>query len=123
MTAPVTEMRNESEKIAMTAPVYANLDGELHAIAFVMPKTYKLDSLPIPKDSRVKLVKIPEKKMAVLRFSWISSGKRVKRLKNKLLLILASDEIKVTGTPSYAGYNAPWSPPWMARHEILVEIK
>jgi hypothetical protein len=31
--------------------------------------------------------------------------------------------IETIGEPFYAGYNAPWTPPWMNRNEVLVEIK
>ena len=32
------------------------------------------------------------------------------------------DNIKVIGEVKYAGYNAPWTPPFMFRNEVLVEI-
>lgn len=121
MTAPVREQ--SSEKIAMTAPVVATTQGESRVIAFVMPKSYSLESLPVPSDSRVKLVQVPEKKMAVLRFSWFRSSDRVKKMEARLLSNLSRDNVEVIGTPSYAGYNAPWTPPWMARNEVMVEIR
>jgi effector-binding domain-containing protein len=120
MTAPVIE---KSESIAMTAPVMATVDGELHVIAFGMPKSYTLDTLPVPTDSRVKIVTMPEKKMAAVRFSWIRTDSRVMSKKQQLLDVLKRDKITVIGAPQYAGYNAPWTPPWMTKNEVLVEIK
>lgn len=122
MTAPVVE-QSASESIAMTAPVMATIDGESHVIAFGMPRSYTLDSLPIPNDSRVKLVTIPEKKMAVVRFSWLRTSDRIASKKQELLAALARDRLTVRGEPQYAGYNAPWTPPWMMRNEVLVEIE
>lgn len=123
MTAPVVEKKSESESIAMTAPVMATVDGESHTVAFGMPKSYTLDTLPTPNDSRVKLVTIPEKKMAVMTFHWYRTDARVLSKKQELLDVLKKDGLVVVGEPQYAGYNAPWTPPWMTRNEVMVEIK
>jgi len=72
----------------------------------------------VPNDSRVKLVKVPSKKMAVLHFSWLRNSNRISRMEKKLLLALLRDKIEMIGSPLYAGYNAPWTPPWMTRNEI-----
>ena len=133
MTAPVVEQSSGgsgsstnttvSESIAMTAPVMATMEGETHTIAFGMPRSYTLDTLPTPTDPRVQIVTIPEKKMAVIRFSWFRTDARVQAKKQELLSALAKDNVTVVGSPQYAGYNAPWTPPWMNRNEVLVEIK
>ena len=122
MTAPVTARQQTSESIAMTAPVLAKNSGDSRIIAFVMPSSYTLKSLPTPKDSRVKLVEVPEKTMAVLRFSWLRNDARILVMEKKLLAALARDNIHVVSSPSFAGYNAPWTPPWMMRHEVLIEV-
>lgn len=123
MTAPVVEKKTNSESIAMTAPVVANIEGESHTIAFGMPKSYTLETLPIPTDSRVKIETVPEKKMAVISFSWWRSDSRVQAKKQELLDALKKDNVFVIGEPQYAGYNAPWTPPWMMRNEVLVEVR
>lgn len=123
MTAPVVERTSTSEPIAMTAPVMATVEGESHTIAFGMPRSYTLETLPTPTDSRVQIVTIPEKKMAAIRFSWFRTDARVQSKKQELIAALEKDGVKVIGEPQYAGYNAPWTPPWMTRHEVLVEIK
>jgi len=122
MTAPVVEKTAGSEKIAMTAPVVASLEGESHTISFGMPSSYTLETLPTPNDSRVEIVTVPEMKMAVLRFSWFRTDGRIQSKKEELLSALARDGVTVSGLVQYAGYNAPWTPPWMTRNEVLVEI-
>lgn len=112
-----------SESIAMTAPVTATVEGESHTIAFSMPRSYTLETLPTPNDSRIQIVTIPEKKMAVIRFSWYRTDARVFAKKKELLDTLKKEGVETVGVPQYAGYNAPWTPPWMTRHEVLVEIK
>ena len=122
MTTPVIEKGGNSESIAMTSPVMANIEGESHVIAFGMPKSYTIETLPVPKDSRVKIVTIPERKMAVLQFSWWRSNELVKRKKQELVDLLNKDKISTKGEAQYAGYNAPWTPPWMVRNEVMIEI-
>jgi len=122
MTTPVIEQK-VSEPIAMTAPVTASIEGDSHTIAFGMPKSYTLATLPTPTDPRVKIVTIPEKKKAVIRFSWFRTSNRVEAKKQELIAALKRDAIKTLGEPEYAGYNAPWTPPWMTRNEVLIEIE
>lgn len=125
MTAPVLAQKETkaSENISMTAPVIATTEGDYQLISFVMPSSYTLETLPTPNDSRVKLVTIPAKKYAVMGFSWYRSDSRIKTMQEKLLNALAQDGVETVGEPSYAGYNAPWTPPWMTRNEVLIEIK
>jgi len=121
MTAPVVE-RKINESIAMTAPVVASIEGESHVIAFGMPRSYTLQTLPTPNDKRVTIVTIPEKKMAAIQFSWFRTSDRIQLKKQELLNALERDKVLVKGEPQYAGYNAPWTLPWMTRNEVLVEI-
>ncbi len=126
MTAPVVLQKGEdekrSERIAMTAPVVATTEGDSQIVSFGMPRSYTLETLPTPKDSRVKIVMIPTKKYAVMQFSWYRSDARIKQMQEKLLSALHRDGVVVRGNTAYAGYNAPWTPPWMTRNEVLVEI-
>jgi hypothetical protein len=67
-------------------------------------------------------VTIPAKKYAAMRFSGFRSDAKIKRMQEKLLSALTRDRITPQAAPAYAGYNAPWTPPWLTRHEVLVEI-
>ncbi len=123
MTSPVVMGGGGSEKIAMTAPVMVESGSETRTISFGMPKSYTIDTLPAPSDSRVKIVEIPDKKFAVLRFSGYRTDSRIQKMEKKLLELLSQDNVEVLSKTSYAGYNAPGTPPWMTRNEVLVEVK
>ena len=123
MTAPVVTQEKVSEKIAMTAPVLMSEQGDERVMSFGMPKVYTLDTLPVPTDPRVKLVEVPSKKFAVIRFSGYRTDARIQAMEAKLLELLSHDGIEIVGAPAYAGYNAPGTPPWMTRNEVLIEIK
>jgi len=122
MTAPVMAT-NISENIAMTAPVIATKEGDSQTISFGMPRWYTIETLPTPNDPRVKIVTIPTKKYAVMKFSWYRSDKKIKSMQERLLSALTKDWIIPQGNTAYAGYNAPRTPPRMMRNEVLVEIQ
>jgi len=121
MTAPV--LVSESKKLAMTAPVIESSDEQNRTISFVMPFEYTLETLPKPNNSEVKIVSQEARKVAVLRFSWLRSADRVANKKQKLAEFLERDGIAPKGSSEYAGYNAPFTAPWMNRNEIMVEIE
>ncbi|MEI7720073.1 MAG: heme-binding protein [bacterium] len=122
MTAPVVEQKRNGQSIAMTAPVMANIEGESHTITFGMPRSYTLTTLPTPTDSRITIAQAPAKKMAAKRFTLWRTDARVQSKKQELLSALSHDKVTAIGEPQYAGYNAPWTPPWMMRNEVLIEI-
>ena len=121
MTAPVTEA--ESEKLAMTAPVVETGNNTKRIISFVMPFEYTLETLPKPNNPKVKIVPQEARKVAALRFSWFRSADRVVEKKQELLNFLKRDSITPKGLPEYAGYNAPFTAPWLNRNEVMVEIE
>jgi hypothetical protein len=122
MTSPVIEQGGTSEKIAMTSPVLATTQSGFHVISFGMPRSYTLKTLPEPTDARVKIVTMPPQKFAVVRFSWLRTDVRIQKKESQLVAALHRDHISTEGSPIYAGYDAPWTPPWMTRHEVMVEV-
>jgi effector-binding domain-containing protein len=123
MTAPVTEQQ-KSESIAMTAPVSETvLVDNARVVSFVMPEEYTLETLPTPNDKRIEIVEVPSHKSAVLLYSGYNNAGKVAEMKAKLLEYLKRDNVVVVGVPRSAGYNPPWTPPFMNRNEILVGIK
>ncbi len=126
MTAPVVIGNEEdtSTPIAMTAPVVAGGTEQSRTVSFVMPKKYTMETLPVPTDPRVKIVKVPEQTFAVLKFSWWRTTSRIENNGKKLLEALNVDGVTIINPEvKYAGYNAPFTPPWMNRNEVMVEIQ
>jgi len=111
MTAPVV-----SEEIAMTAPVLS----EAGSIAFVMPEGFTLESTPEPLDNQVKIVEIPERVVAALRFSGRWSNSLFKKKSKELLEELKKANIKTQGNVFSMRYNGPFTPWFMRRNEVAV---
>jgi len=120
MTAPVQQQ--ESQKIAMTAPVQQQSTGRSWQISFVMPSKYSMETLPEPKNDRVRLKEIMTKKFVVVKFSGTNSNENVTEHENQLMNYIESNQIKIIDSPKYAFYNAPWTLPFMRRNEVMIEI-
>jgi len=122
MTAPVVEQKSES--IAMTAPVVETLtDTGERVVSFIMPQQYTLATLPTPNDRRIEIVEVPAHKSAVLRYTWNTTAERVEQKKSELLSYIKRDGLVSIGVPRGARYDPPWTPPFMMRNEVLVDIK
>ncbi len=119
MTAPVTQ--EPAEKIAMTAPVtQVQQEGEW-VVRFIMPAKYTMDELPEPGGD-VTLEKIPAERRAAIRFSGSWDTELFSRKTDKLLDWLSQRGIEPTGPPTYAYYNDPFTPSFLRRNEVMVEI-
>ncbi|EEB77185.1 SOUL heme-binding protein [marine gamma proteobacterium HTCC2148] len=111
------------EKIAMTAPVEESLEANQPLMAFTLPSEYELEDLPEPADDSVQIQTVPGRTMAAIRFSgWATDGK-VKRNTQQLIATLKQHGIESVGTPSLNQYNPPWTPPFLRRNEIMVEVQ
>jgi hypothetical protein len=113
-------------KMAMTAPVFSTSPSAsedlMNVYAFVMPAEYDLESLPIPLDSRVKIREMSAKVFAVRRYSgrWTSKGFNANEAALRDSLQRAG--FKPVGNPLFARYNAPFTPWFMRRNEVLIEL-
>lgn len=126
MTAPVTQQaqKDAGQKIAMTAPVIQQKTEtkDEWKVSFVMPSEYKLDDLPVPNDDRIKFVTIPAHKKAVIRFSGFNTDANLKEHQEKLVSWMSKNNIRASGNPVYAFYNPPWTPFFLKRNEIMIDI-
>ena len=121
MTAPVESGSGGS--IPMTAPVERSGEPDGVRMAFHLPPEYDLDSAPSPTDPSVELVAVPERTLAVRRFSWRPTDGRIDRETERLLEILERADVPVAGGPLFMGYDAPWTLPFLRRNEVAVEVE
>jgi effector-binding domain-containing protein len=124
MTAPVTmevqSAKGASEKISMTAPVAMAQQGDRWLMHFVMPSEYSMDTLPKPNNSAVKVRELPPTQYAVIRFSGFTGAEKVDKKTNELLAWMAQKGLTPKGPPELARYNAPITPPFFRRNEVMV---
>ena len=124
MTAPVSQAAqgNEGEKIAMTTPVGQMTSADGWSISFMMPAEYTMESIPVPADPTVIIREIPEQRVAAIRYSGTWSESNYQEHLASLLKWVDSQGLTVTGDPVWARYNAPFTPWFMRRNEILLRI-
>ena len=114
MTAPVVT----SEKIKMTTPVITRKDY----MAFAIPSSYNKNTVPIPTNPSVKIEVTPKKTMAVLRFGGRTPEMRVQKFIQELVTMLKAHKIQMKDEPVLMRYNSPFTPGFLRRNEVAVEI-
>lgn len=125
MTAPViqqAEAGRSGEKIAMTAPVVQQADGALWRVRFVMPAGDTIASLPKPDDARVKLLALPVRRFAVIRFSGLAGSRSLRKHTAQLRAFVRAQHLQPVGAPMDAYYNPPWTLPFLRRNEVMLEV-
>jgi hypothetical protein len=111
----------ESQKIAMTAPVYIDLHDDSSEMSFVMPAEYDLNDLPQPNDPAVLLERSKAVYAAALTFGGYASDQTIREQSEKLRKLLRDNQIEFVGNFRFLGYNSPYKF-WDRRNEILVHI-
>jgi len=123
MTAPVeSEVYRSSEKMNMTAPVFSNKNINGYTYRFVMESKYSQETLPVPNNSKIRITEIKNRVMAVIGFSGRWSQKNFKKHEQILTKDLANKGIEIVSEAIYARYNAPFTPWFLRRNEIMYEI-
>jgi len=125
MTAPVASTREEKgEKMAMTAPVTATAasENDRTTYAFVMERKYTLQTLPVPNDDRIRIRSMPERTIAVHRYSGRWTENKYLEHEEVLRSALDAQGVQTVGEPVFARYNTPFSLPFLRRNEVMIEI-
>ena len=132
MTAPVI---TKPEKIAMTAPVVSGHEY----MQFVLPFEYMtVDQVPKPTNSNIRIRAIPQRVVAVSRFSgWYNRDFVLRKLqelhrqlqKDNILSDVAEAGREESAADlserlvwSVAQYHPPFTLPFLRRNEIWIEL-
>jgi hypothetical protein len=121
MTAPVTQTEAPG-RMAMTAPVTQTPTSGGQVVQFVLPKGVTVASAPEPLDARVQVRAMPERRFAVLRYSGLWSVANDEAHRRRLEDVLSAAGLVVIGEPTYARYNAPFTPWFLRRNEVWIPI-
>lgn len=114
---------NESnENIAMTSPVYMDINDTLSSMSFVLPSKYHETAAPVPNNRSVQLQKKDEVYVAVMRFGGFATDKKITRISEKLKTALKDRSISYSGNFKYLGYNPPYQL-FGRRNEMVVSIE
>jgi len=112
-------------KIAMTAPVMVTvgaMDRATRTVAFKMPDSVPFDELPAPNDRQITLRRVPARRVAALSYSGRYGEEIPARKRQELLTYVRAAGLLPIGDVTFAGYDAPWTLPWLRRNEVQVEL-
>lgn len=119
MTAPVISAGPGHQRLPMISPVVS----DSRSFSFVMPKGYTAHDIPEPLDQRVRIEAKPPRKLAVLRFRGRLNRQRLERHTNELLSSLDKGSLESEGEPFLMRYNPPFTPGFLRRNEVAVEVR
>jgi len=122
MTSPVSQEKR-SEKIAMTSPVGQRQSGNGWAVAFMMPASYTMETIPVPDDPAVVIRPIPAYRAAAVRYSGTWSEKNYRKQLERLRQWMQVNDLQANGQPVWARYDPPFKPWFMRRNEILIPLR
>ncbi len=108
----------QRRKVAMTAPVITD-----ERMVFILPEGLTAGNAPTPNGQPIEFIEVPSRKLATLRFSWSTRADRVERKTDELLAVLEDHGIPTKGQPLLMRYNDPWTPPFMRRNEVAIEVE
>ena len=121
MTAPVAQAA-VPVKLEMTAPVTQTAAPGGFLVQFVLPKGVTAASAPEPLDVRVQLREVLPSQVAVIRYSGFWSESNYNEHLAKLQAALRAADLAWEGAPVYSRYNAPFTPWFMRRNEIWLQL-
>jgi hypothetical protein len=122
MTAPVSQEAS-GENIDMTSPVGQRENNGRWAVSFMMPASYTYETLPLPKDPSIKLQQVPAQYKAAITYSGLWSESNYLSNKDKLEAWIRDNHYTVAGEAIWARYNAPFTPWFLRRNEVLIPIE
>lgn len=115
MTSPVITSRT----IPMTSPVVSDKGS----ISFVLPTGMRIDDVPDPVDDRIRITTLPPRDVAVVRFSGYAGEEDVHNATRRLLDGLKGAGISTHGQVFLMRYNPPWTPGFLRRNEVAIEVR
>lgn len=118
----------EGPSIAMTAPVTqtpsvdAGAPERAWVVRFLMPSGYALADLPRPADADLRLIEIPARRVAAVRFSGAWTDARFAAQEDKLRAWVAAQGGRGVSAATFAYYNDPFTPSFLRRNEVLIDV-
>lgn len=104
-------------------PIEQLLAAGPRQIEFVMPGRLTFADLPIPDDGRVRVVRVPSRRVAALGFRGRYGGDVPAHKRNELMFLAKVAGLSPRSEAWFAGYDAPSTLPILRRNEVMVEVE
>ncbi|KQT58060.1 heme-binding protein [Methylobacterium sp. Leaf456] len=116
MTTPV---ETDGQMIAMTVPVEQGASGTMR---FYLPRKVAEAGPPEPTEAGVRIVRIPQERLAVLRFSGSAAPEARRQQSGILTQVLDAAGKRTADPPFFMGYDPPFSIPFLRRNEVAARL-
>jgi DNA gyrase inhibitor GyrI len=115
---------NENEqKISMTVPVFSEtINAESGRMSFLVPSKVAEEGTPNASSDDVQIKTMRGGRFATYRFSGRWDVARQQVASEKLAEWMKLKSLETSGQTLVAGYDPPFTPPFMRRNEILIRI-
>ena len=125
MTAPVVlnSEPKRSQKISMTAPVIKQKQNSVWRYYFVLPDVLSLSTAPSPINPDVQIKEIPSKLVASIQYTGLWDEETFNQKARLLQSWITENNLESLSSPSFAGYDPPWTLPFFRRNEVLIDVK
>jgi hypothetical protein len=111
------------ESISMTIPVMQkSLGNNKWNVSFVVPKKFDLKNVPQPDNANIQIKNNSDLKVIAITFSGLFSDGNIEENETKLRNYIKEKGIKIEEPAIYAGYNAPWTPWFLKRNEVMLKL-
>lgn len=122
MTVPVIQQKSDKMDLKNDPLIQSSPLGG-YKVQFKLPQSLKFENAPQPKDKRVQILQIPNRKMAVYTYTGSWSESKYKKMLKEFKSELSKDKVTTSGEPYFARYNSPFRI-WIFRtNEIWLEVK
>lgn len=126
MTAPVVAANSTpgaGQSINMTSPVVASEQDSGWTMQFVLPASFTASTAPPPTNPSVELIEWPEQTLATLRYSGLWDSETFEEKSVALESWVANQGYESVSIPRYAGFDPPWTLPFLRRNEVQIEVE
>jgi len=121
----ISSGNNNSEKIAMTAPVIAaqkSADSEIWYVSFVMPAGSKFEDMPQPNDSKVLLRELDSEICVATSFRGKATTELSKKRELQLRAAAAKENLTLSNETRICRFDPPFKPGFLQYNEIVIPI-
>jgi DNA gyrase inhibitor GyrI len=110
----------ETQKIAMTTPVFMSGEATNATMAFVLPEKLNANAAPQPTDEAVTVRELAAGRFAVLRFSGGRGPKQEAEALARLKAWMEAEQLSARSSPVYGYFDPPWTPAFLRRNEVML---
>jgi len=121
----ISGANQEQQKVEMTTPVFME-EGTRESrgqMGFVVPKLVAEAGAPAPSGQDVRLQTRRGGRFAVIRFSGRMNQTSIEKANRELRDWMTKKGLKGAENYETAGYDAPWTPGFFRRNEVLIRLE